>query len=61
MAIHGNVRTTRRSRTLMVQRLAGGWCVAAVAVAQGVTTQEASPPRLGANGASVTMATARPF
>jgi transposase InsO family protein len=37
MDIHDNARTTRHSRMLMVQRLAGGWSVAAVARAQGVT------------------------
>jgi transposase InsO family protein len=37
MDIHDNARTTRHSRMLMVQRLASGWTVAAVARAQGVT------------------------
>jgi transposase InsO family protein len=37
MDIHDNARTTRHSRMLMVQRLAGGWTVAAVAAAQGVS------------------------
>ena len=37
MDIHDNARTTRHSRMLMVQRLASGWSVAAVAQAQGVT------------------------
>ena len=37
MDIHDNARTTRHSRMLMVQRLASGWSVAAVAAAQGVT------------------------
>ena len=37
MDIHDNARTTRHSRMLMVQRLASGWTVAAVAAAQGVS------------------------
>jgi transposase InsO family protein len=37
MDVHDNARTTRHSRMLMVRRLAGGWSVAAVAQAQGVT------------------------
>jgi transposase InsO family protein len=37
MDVHDNARTTRHSRMLMVQRLASGWTVAAVAQAQGVT------------------------
>ena len=37
MDIHDNARTTRLSRILMVQRLASGWSVAALAAAQGVT------------------------
>jgi len=37
MDVHDNARTTRHSRMLMVHRLAGGWSVAAVAQAQGVT------------------------
>ena len=37
MDIHDNARTTRHSRMLMVRRLAGGWTVAAVARAHGVT------------------------
>ena len=36
MDMHDNARTTRHSRMLMVQRLASGWSVAAVAAAQGV-------------------------
>ena len=39
MDVHHNARTTRHSRMLMVQRLAGGWTVAAVAAAQGVTAK----------------------
>ncbi len=39
MDVHENARTTRRSRMLMVQRLASGWSVAAVAEAQGVTVR----------------------
>ena len=37
MDMHENARTTRHSRMLIVQRLASGWSVAAVAAAQGVT------------------------
>jgi transposase InsO family protein len=37
MDIHDNARTTRHSRMLMVRRLAGGWTVAAVGRAHGVT------------------------
>ena len=37
MDSHENARTTRHGRMLIVQRLAGGWSVAAVAAAQGVT------------------------
>ena len=37
MDIHDNARTTRHSRMLMVQHLTGGWTVAAVATAQGVS------------------------
>jgi transposase InsO family protein len=37
MDIHENARTTRHSRLLMVQRLASGWSVAAVAAAHGVS------------------------
>ena len=37
MDTHDNARTTRHSRMLMVQRLAGGWPVAGVAQALGVT------------------------
>ena len=37
MDIHKNARTTPHSRMLMVQRLASGWTVAAVAAAQGVS------------------------
>jgi transposase-like protein len=39
MDIHDNARTTRHSRTLMVQRLASGWSITAVAAAQGVTAK----------------------
>ncbi len=39
MDSHENARTTRHSRMLMVQRLASGWSVAAVAAAQGVTSK----------------------
>lgn len=39
MDIHKNARTTRHSRMLMVQRLADGWTVAAVAEAQGVSAK----------------------
>jgi len=37
MDMHDNARTTRHSRMLMVRRLAGGWSVAAVARAQGIS------------------------
>jgi transposase-like protein len=37
MDIHKNARTTPHSRMLMVQRLASGWTVAAVAAAHGVS------------------------
>ena len=37
MDIHDNARTTRHSRMLMIDRLAGGWTIAAVASAQGIT------------------------
>ena len=37
MDIHNNARTTHHSRMLIVQRLAAGWTVAAVAAAQGVS------------------------
>jgi hypothetical protein len=37
MDIHDNARTTRHSRMLMMQRLASGWTVAAVAAAQVVS------------------------
>ena len=37
MDVHQNARTTRRGRLLMIQRLAEGWSVAAVAAAAGVT------------------------
>jgi len=37
MDIHTNARTTPHSRMLIVQRLAEGWAVGAVAAAQGVT------------------------
>jgi transposase InsO family protein len=37
MDIHDNARSTRHSRMLMVQRLARGWTVAAIARAQGVS------------------------
>jgi len=37
MDIHKNAATTPRSRMLMVQRLASGWSVAAVAAAHGIT------------------------
>jgi transposase-like protein len=37
MDIDDNARTTRHSRILMVQRLASGWTVTAVAQAQGVS------------------------
>jgi transposase InsO family protein len=39
MDVHDNARTTRHSRMLMIQRLADGWTVSAVAAAQGVTTK----------------------
>ena len=39
MDVHENARTTRHSRMLMVQRLASGWTVTAVAAAQGVTVK----------------------
>jgi transposase InsO family protein len=39
MDVHENARTTRHSRMLMVQRLASGWSIAAVAAAQGVTSR----------------------
>jgi transposase InsO family protein len=41
MDIHDNARTTRHSRMLMIQRLASGWSVAAVAAAQGVSPKTA--------------------
>lgn len=37
MDVHENARTTRHSRMLIVQRVASGWTLAAVAEAQGVT------------------------
>jgi transposase InsO family protein len=37
MDVHQNARTTRRGRLLMIQRLAEGWSVAAVAAAAGIT------------------------
>ena len=37
MDVRENARTTRHSRMLMVQRLANGWSVAAVAAAEGVS------------------------
>jgi transposase-like protein len=37
MDVRENARTTRHSRMLMVQRLASGWSVAAVAAAKGVS------------------------
>jgi transposase InsO family protein len=37
MDIHENARTTRHSRMLMIERLAAGWSVGAVAAALGVT------------------------
>lgn len=37
MDIHDNASTPRHRRMLMVQRLASGWTVAAVAAAQGVS------------------------
>ena len=37
MDVHENARTTRHSRLLMVQRLASGWTIDAVALAHGVT------------------------
>ena len=37
MDIHENARTTRHSRMLIVERLAGGWALADVAAAHGVT------------------------
>ncbi len=46
MDIHKNARTTPLCRMLMVQRLASGWTVAAVAAAHG------SPPEPCANGVS---------
>ncbi|MBV8096497.1 MAG: helix-turn-helix domain-containing protein [Acetobacteraceae bacterium] len=39
MDIHHNARTTPLSRMLIVQRLAGGWTVAAVAEAHGITAR----------------------
>jgi transposase InsO family protein len=36
MNVHKNARTTPHSRMLMIERLQGGWTVAAVAAAQGV-------------------------
>ena len=36
MDLHENARATPRSRMLMIERLAAGWTVAAVASAQGV-------------------------
>jgi transposase InsO family protein len=39
MDAHDNARTTRHSRMLMVERLAQGWTVAAVAAAQGVSSK----------------------
>jgi transposase-like protein len=39
MDIHQNARTTPHSRMLIVQRLAGGWSVAAVAQAHGITAR----------------------
>ncbi len=36
MDVHENARTTRHSRMVIVERLAEGWTVAAVAVAMGV-------------------------
>jgi leucine-zipper of insertion element IS481 len=41
MDVHDNARTTRHSRMLMVQRLASGWTVQAVAAAAGVTPRTA--------------------
>ena len=39
MDIHKNARTTPHSRMLIVQRLASGWTVAAVAQAHGISTR----------------------
>ena len=39
MDIHKNARTTPHSRMLIVQRLASGWTVAAVAEAHGITAR----------------------
>ena len=39
MDIHDNARTTRHSRMLLIERLASGWSVTAVAAAQGVTAK----------------------
>jgi hypothetical protein len=48
MDIHDNARTTRHSRMLMIERLARGWAIAAVASAQG------SHPKPCASGAIAT-------
>ena len=39
MDVHENARTTRHSRMLMIERLAAGWSVGAVAAALGVTSK----------------------
>jgi Integrase core domain/leucine-zipper of insertion element IS481 len=50
MDVHDNARTARRSRMLIVQRLGGGWSVAAVA------RRSVSRPRPSANGTTATLA-----
>ncbi len=39
MDIHKNARTTQMSRMLIMERLASGWTVQAVAAAHGVSTK----------------------
>ena len=54
MDIHKNARTTPHSRMLIVQRLASGWTVAAVAEAHGITPKTVRKwrDRYAAEGAS---------
>ena len=50
MDVHENARTTRHSRMLMVQRLASGWSVAAVAAAHGLRHIRTRPYTPKTNG-----------
>jgi transposase-like protein len=57
MDIHKNARTTPLSRMLIVQRLASGWAVTAVAAAHGISAKTVRKwtPRKTSGGAAFGM------